>query len=331
MAFLEIKNISRSFAGKKILDDISLSVEQHSFVSLLGHSGCGKTTLLRIIAGLETAESGSILLAGKDITRLPVQERNIGIVFQNYALFPHMNVFENVAFGLKLQKKDPPAIQTKVAEVLEKVKLSAMSKKNVSFLSGGEQQRVALARAIATEPQLLLLDEPLSNLDHALRIQARNELKRLQKETGISFVYVTHDQSEALALSDHVSVMDAGRIRQTGTPEEIYYRPRDLFTAGFIGRYNLFDQKKTAQYFKTDIGEQAVAAILPEHLILSAMPGADLYIKDILFNGPLTEYILTEGKSEYHAVVLSEQAGALNTGTTVSLSAKPENIKTIRL
>jgi len=329
LAFLEIKNISRSFAGKKILDDISLSVEQHSFVSLLGHSGCGKTTLLRIIAGLETSESGSIMLAGKDITGVPVQERNIGIVFQNYALFPHMNVFENVAFGLKLQKKDPGAIKVKVAEVLDKVRLSAMSKKNVSFLSGGEQQRVALARAIATEPQLLLLDEPLSNLDHALRIQARNELKRLQKETGISFVYVTHDQSEALALSDSVSVMDTGRIRQRGTPEEIYYQPKDLFTAGFIGRYNIFDQKHTVEHFKINIGANAVAAILPEHLMISAHPESKLQIKDILFNGPLTEYIITEEEFEYHAVLLSEQAGSLRTGMSVYISARPENIKTI--
>lgn len=332
MAYLQIKNVSKSYDGKNVLSNINLTIDKGKFVSLLGQSGCGKTTLLRIIAGLEQAECGSILLDGKDITDIPVQLRNISIVFQNYALFPHMNVFENIAYGLKVKKYSTTQMQNKVDEVLHKVNLSEKSKKNVSLLSGGEQQRVALARAIVTEPQILLLDEPLSNLDYSLRLQARNELKRLQNDIGITSIYVTHDQSEALALSDEVSVIDNGSIIQTGSPEEIYHNPSDTFIAGFVGRYNIFNKVQSSNLLKCTISDNAVLAVLPEHLnIHKASEQTNITIKEILFTGILTEYILSAGEQAYKSVRLVNGVCDFKKGECVSLSASEENIKTIRL
>ncbi|MBU3713665.1 MAG: ABC transporter ATP-binding protein, partial [Ferruginibacter sp.] len=195
MSFLEIKNICKSFEGKSVLNNINISIKKGAFVSLLGKSGCGKTTLLRTIAGLELPEIGNIHLNGVDITSTPVQSRNIGFVFQNYALFPHLNVWQNIAYGLKIKKLSTSIVNAKVESVLNKVGLAQKKNTNVSLLSGGEQQRVAFARAIVNEPEILLLDEPLSNLDFSLRTQARNELKRLQRETGITSIFVTHDQT----------------------------------------------------------------------------------------------------------------------------------------
>ena len=206
MAYLEIKNINKHFGSKHVLKDISIAAEKGSFVSLLGESGSGKTTLLRIIAGLEKPESGNVFLDGKDITYLPVEKRGIGLVFQNYALFPHMNVYNNIAYALKLRKIPARDIHKNVMQVLEKVYLHGKENQSVASLSGGEQQRVAIARAVVAEPKVLLLDEPLSNLDYHLRIQARNELKRLQNEIGVTSVFVTHDQSEALSLSNEIAV-----------------------------------------------------------------------------------------------------------------------------
>ena len=210
MSILTLKNISKSFSTTKVLDDISLVLKQGEFFSVVGPSGCGKTTLLRIIAGLEFPTSGEILIDGVNSTNLTPQKRNIGIVFQNYALFPNMTVFENVAYGLEVKKLSKDMIREKVSSVLEIVRMSDKADKSVTTLSGGEQQRVSLARVIVTEPALLLFDEPLSNLDYALRLETRNEIKRLQREIGITSVYVTHDQSEALALSDRIAVLNMG-------------------------------------------------------------------------------------------------------------------------
>lgn len=332
MAYLQLKNVSKSYDGKNVLSNINLTVDKGKFVSLLGQSGCGKTTLLRIIAGLEKADKGSVLLDGKDITDTPVQLRNTSIVFQNYALFPHMNVFENIAYGLKVKKYNPLLIHDKVNEVLQKVNLLQKAKQNVSLLSGGEQQRVALARAIITEPQIILLDEPLSNLDYSLRLQARNELKRLQNDIGITSIYVTHDQSEALSLSDEISVMDNGFIIQTGSPEEIYHNPSNTFIASFVGRYNIFNNVQSSILLERTISEKSVLVVLPEHLnILKATEPTSITIKDILFTGTLTEYILSSGEQTYKSVHYANRICNFKKGEYVSLSALEENIKTIHL
>ncbi|MEO6694928.1 MAG: ABC transporter ATP-binding protein, partial [Ignavibacteria bacterium] len=223
MKNLSIKNISKDFGSNKVLTDINIEVNNGEFFSIVGPSGCGKTTLLRIIAGLESASAGKIIINEKDYTKIPPQKRNVGIVFQNYALFPNMTVYENIAYGLEIKKLDKNSIKQKINSVLEKVQLSHKTHNNVTTLSGGEQQRVSLARVIVTEPDLILFDEPLSNLDYSLRLETRNELKRLQKVVGITSVYVTHDQTEALALSDRVAVLNKGVLQQTGNPHDIYF------------------------------------------------------------------------------------------------------------
>ena len=231
---LIVKDISKKFSEQTVLESINLEIKQGEFFSLLGPSGCGKTTLLRIISGLEHATSGKIILEGNDVTDLSPQQRKVGIVFQNYALFPNMNVFKNVAYGLEIKKENKEEIKRKVDEVLKKVNLSHKAEASVSELSGGEQQRASLARVIVNQPSLILFDEPLSNLDYALRLEARSEIKRLQREAGITSVYVTHDQGEALALSDRIAVMNKGVIQQVGTPQELYNKPVNSFVAAFV-------------------------------------------------------------------------------------------------
>jgi iron(III) transport system ATP-binding protein len=219
----------------------NLNIEQGQFVTLLGPSGCGKTTTLRMIAGFEFPTSGSIVLDGKNIATTPPNKREMAMVFQSYALFPHLNVFDNIAYGLQLQRKTNSEIKRAVAEMTELVNLSGLEKRRPAELSGGQQQRVALARAIAVRPKVLLFDEPLSNLDAKLRVGLRTEIRRLQKQLGITSVYVTHDQAEAMSLSDLIVVMHAGKIEQTGTPNEIYRRPINRFVADFIGRANFLE------------------------------------------------------------------------------------------
>ncbi len=330
MAFLEIKNISKSFEGKSVLNNVNISVKKGDFVSLLGKSGCGKTTLLRIIAGLELPDSGQIFLNGTEITSNPVQSRNIGFVFQNYALFPHMNIFENIAYGLKIKKLTAGVINKKVEDIMDKVGLSSKKNTNVSLLSGGEQQRIAFARAIVTEPEIILLDEPLSNLDFSLRIQARNELKRLQNETGITSIYVTHDQSEALALSDYISVMDGGKIMQSGAPKEIYYQPENRFAAEFVGRYNLFNSLESFRLFGETIPENKCIGILPEHLIMErGTEDTGTSIKDVLFTGTLTECLLVFENRFLKSVAITNVSNKYFVGEHVKLSVSKEHIKII--
>jgi iron(III) transport system ATP-binding protein len=225
--------------------DFTLDVAPGEFVTLLGPSGCGKTTVLRTLAGLEAPDAGEILLDGRSITRLPAHRRRIGLVFQNYALFPHMTVFENVAYSLRIRKAGEDAVRDEVPAALKAVGMEALGVRLPGQLSGGQQQRVALARALVMKPDLLLFDEPLSNLDAKLRVQVRGELRRLQKRLGTTAIYVTHDQDEAMSLSDRIAVMNAGQVEQVGMPHEIYMRPASLFVAGFVGQVNALPGRVT--------------------------------------------------------------------------------------
>lgn len=238
---IEIKGISKTFEDNKVLDNITLEIKKNEFVTLLGPSGCGKTTTLKILAGFETCDEGEVIFEDKRINDLPPYERQINTVFQKYALFPHMNVYENIAFGLKIKKTPKNEIDKKVSEVLKLVDLKGFETRKIESLSGGQQQRVAIARAIVNEPKVLLLDEPLGALDLKLRKEMQIELKRIQKQLGITFVFVTHDQEEALTMSDTVVVMNKGVIQQMGTPEDIYNEPENKFVARFIGESNITD------------------------------------------------------------------------------------------
>lgn len=240
-ALLRLKNISVKFDDDQILRDLSLDINEKEFVTLLGPSGCGKTTTLRILGGFIKPDSGDVLFEGKRINDTPPYERQINTIFQKYALFPHLNVFENVAFGLRVQKKPEKEIKETVNEMLELVNLKGFGKRNINSLSGGQQQRVSIARALAVKPRVLLLDEPLGALDLKLRKDMQVELKNIQQRLGITFVYVTHDQEEALSMSDTVVVMDNGRIQQIGTPLDIYNEPENAFVADFIGESNIID------------------------------------------------------------------------------------------
>lgn len=236
---LQLQNIEKSFDGTPVLRGISLDAAAGEFITLLGSSGCGKTTTLRIIAGLEQPDSGQVFLNGKDVTSLEPNQRNVNTVFQNYALFPHMNVADNIGYGLKLKKTSKAEISRRVKEMLELVQLSGFEKRKPSELSGGQRQRVAIARALVNNPEVLLLDEPLGALDLQLRRAMQHELKRLQKKLGITFIYITHDQEEAINMSDTIAVMNHGRFEQIGTPDEIYNHPKTSYVATFVGNANI--------------------------------------------------------------------------------------------
>lgn len=238
---IRLVNISKEFNGQQVLDNINLYINRNEFLTLLGPSGCGKTTTLRIIGGFETPDVGDILFEGKKINDLPPYKRKLNTVFQRYALFTHMNVYENIAFGLKIKKKDKKVIDHKVKEVLELVNLSKYENRAIDSLSGGQQQRIAIARALVNEPEVLLLDEPLGALDLKLRKDMQIELKKIQQSLGITFLYVTHDQEEALTMSDTIVVMNEGRIQQIGNPVDIYNEPKNAFVADFIGESNIID------------------------------------------------------------------------------------------
>ena len=238
---VSLRDIVVEFDGQRILDGLNLDIHDKEFVTLLGSSGCGKTTTLRLIAGFLEPNSGKVLLKGQDITGVPPYKRPVNTVFQKYALFPHLNVFENVAFGLRLKKMDEETIRRKVRNMLEVVGLKGFERRSISQMSGGQQQRVAIARSLVNQPRVLLLDEPLGALDLKLRKEMQLELKRLQREMNITFVYVTHDQEEALTMSDTVVVMNKGNIQQIGSPQDIYNEPRNAFVAKFIGDSNIVD------------------------------------------------------------------------------------------
>ena len=236
---LQLKSVKKSFGSTEVLKGIDLTIRRAEFITLLGASGCGKTTTLRIIAGLEQPDEGSVILEGMDITTLEPNKRNVNTVFQNYALFPHMNVEDNVGYGLKIKKVPKAEIASRVAAALKLVQLEEYGKRMPEQLSGGQRQRIAIARAVVNEPKVLLLDEPLGALDLKLRRQMQLELKRLQKQLGITFIYITHDQEEAINMSDRIAVMNQGVLEQIGTPNEIYYQPRTSYVADFVGNANI--------------------------------------------------------------------------------------------
>lgn len=246
---VELKNVSVAFDGEQVLDGLDLEIRDKEFITLLGPSGCGKTTTLRLIAGFLEPDSGDISFESEKINGVPAYKRQVNTIFQRYALFPHLNVYENIAFGLRVKKRPEKEVKEKVAEMLKLVNLSGFEKRHVDTLSGGQQQRVAIARAIANHPKVLLLDEPLAALDLKLRKDMQKELKKIQRQLGITFVFVTHDQEEALTMSDRVVVMDGGKIQQVGTPQDIYNEPENAFVADFIGESNIVDGVMLRDYY----------------------------------------------------------------------------------
>ena len=246
---VQLKKISVAFGEQVILDDLNLEIKDKEFITFLGPSGCGKTTTLRLIAGFLEPDDGDVLFEGNKINGVPAYKRQVNTIFQRYALFPHLNVYENVAFGLRIKKMPEDEIKAKVEEMLKLVNLTGLEKRHIDTLSGGQQQRVAIARAIANHPKVLLLDEPLAALDLKLRKDMQKELKKIQQQLGITFVFVTHDQEEALTMSDRVVVMDGGKIQQIGTPQDIYNEPQNAFVADFIGESNILDGKMLKDYY----------------------------------------------------------------------------------
>jgi putative spermidine/putrescine transport system ATP-binding protein len=317
-AFVSVRNLEKRYGAVRVLKGVSLDIKRNEFVSLLGHSGCGKTTTLRIVLGFLKADSGSIHIDGNDMTNVSPRHRGIGMVFQSYALWPHMSVFENVAFGLRVRKVPESEIATRVNSAIERLHLGGLAQRTPRELSGGQQQRVALARALVINPPLLLLDEPLSNLDRQLREDMRLELKHLQRSIAQTTIYVTHDQDEALSLSDRVVVMNVGQIEQHGTPHEIYFEPRTEFVARFIGKATFLDvaldgadaggivRLRTADGMEISVpklrridafsrGDRALLAVRPEEVSLASPgePGAlRARIVEFLFLGNVYRYQL---------------------------------------
>lgn len=286
---IKIKNITKKYGDFYALKNINLSVKDGEILALLGSSGCGKTTLLRIIAGLIKQDEGSIYLNNTDITNLSAQKRNTTMVFQNYALFPHMTVEENIAYGLKVKKIKNKTIKTKVKETLELVRLDGLEDRKIQELSGGQKQRTALARALVVEPDVLLFDEPLSNLDEKLRLSMRQEIKRIQKKTNITSIYVTHDQKEALAIADKIAVMNKGEICQVGNIREVYYKPDNYFTADFMGHPNII--KRKVEKFETNkkvrLLKEEIAVDTEKEMIYILLRPEDIEITDDGFEGEI--------------------------------------------
>jgi putative spermidine/putrescine transport system ATP-binding protein len=329
MPKLEVRGLRKTYENVVALHEATLEVSDGEFLTLLGPSGCGKTTLLRMIAGITESDQGEVWLAGKRIDKLPPEARNIGMVFQSYALFPHMTVFNNLAFGLRMRGVNRTAIKERVKDALTLVNLSNYAERFPRQLSGGQQQRVALARAVVIEPALLLLDEPLSNLDAKLRDQLRHDLRELQQKLGITSIYVTHDQSEALALSDRIVVMNEGRIVEIGTPSELYQEPRSRFTAEFLGSTNLIEVELMSGFIKLPWGDslpysshqrgQALLSVRPEELVVIADARGQGMIESIIFLGSVVHYQVKLGN--YH--LLAQNAGrekVLEVGSSVSIS-----------
>ena len=290
---LELKNLTKMYDDENGIANINLKIKRGEFITLLGPSGCGKTTTLNLIGGFLKPDRGEILMAGKDISRLPPELRPVSTVFQNYALFPHLNVLENVAYGIRFYRKYPKKKALKAAqEYLNLVGLMDYEKSNIGNLSGGQQQRVALARSLATGAEVLLLDEPLSNLDVALRNRLRKELKELQRKTGVTMVFVTHDQEEALSLSDRLVVMEHGKIVQINTPEEVYYHPVNQYVASFVGKSNFMR------------GEDGKLYILrPEDIKLRKNPRGKYVIQEVMFLGQKTEVTLNNGQDRLEVLL----------------------------
>ena len=338
MALIELIDISKSFDKELVLDEFDLSIKENEFITLLGPSGCGKTTTLRILGGFETPDTGKVMFKGEDITSLAPNKRHINTVFQKYALFPNMNIAENIAFGLKISGKSKDYIKDKVEYALKLVNLSGYEKRKVDSLSGGQQQRIAIARAIVNEPKVLLLDEPLGALDLKLRQEMQYELIRLKNELGITFLYVTHDQEEALTMSDKVVVMNRGYIQQMGTPEEIYNEPENAFVADFIGDSNIVDGimledrvvricGKIFPCIDEGFGKNKPVDVVirPEDIIIGN-PGSgimDGVVTSNVFIGVHYEMCIEAGGFE----CLAQNTVSYPVGSRISIDVIPENIQ----
>ena len=333
MADLKIVDVRKSYGKKEVLKGVSLTAGTGEFLALLGPSGCGKTTLLNTISGIVRQDAGQVLVDGRDISHSPIEKRNIGVVFQNYALFAHMNVFENVAYPLRLKKVPKAELQQRVGQALETVRLDGYAPRRIAQLSGGEQQRVALARAIVYRPDILLLDEPLSALDRKIREQMQIEVRRIQREIGITTVFVTHDQGEALSMADRVLLMHGGQIIEDNTPAEVYLHPKSAFAADFIGASNVLEGRYehgrvNAGGLALPVGEQAVSdgarvrALIKEENLALLPPGqGDLSarIQDKLFLGQSIRITLRCGERSLVALVPAREAEPLTVGSDVDL------------
>lgn len=334
---IEFRNIVKNFDGQIVLKGINLDIYEKEFVTLLGPSGCGKTTLLRILGGFLDADEGKVIFDGEDITNKPPYERELNTVFQKYALFPHLSVYENIAFGLKLKKVSKDIIDQKVMKMLKLIGLEGYENKNTTLLSGGQQQRVAIARALVNEPKVLLLDEPLGALDAKIRKQMQIELKKIQQEVGITFIYVTHDQEEALSMSDTVVVMNNGEIQQIGTPTDIYNEPENRFVAGFIGESNIIEGVMIRDYLVEFDGfqfecvdkgfedrEEIEVVLRPEDLDIVDPEDAKIkgVVRNITFKGVHYE-ILVETELRTYKVQTTDYA---EVGREVGLKFGPEDI-----
>ncbi len=334
---IDLKNISKEYGENRVLDNINLYIRKNEFLTLLGPSGCGKTTTLRIIGGFEQPTEGKVIFEGKDITNIPPYERQINTVFQKYALFPHMNVFENIAFGLKIKKVSKKEIKARVQEMLRLVNLKGFENRTIDSLSGGQQQRVAIARALVNEPKVLLLDEPLGALDLKLRKEMQIELKNMQKRVGITFIYVTHDQEEALTMSDTVVVMDKGIIQQIGTPVDIYNEPKNAFVAKFIGESNIVDGimyedfvvEFAGRVFECvdkgfDKNEKVDVVIRPEDLEITTTDEGMItgIVTSVTFKGVHYEIMVQDGDIEWmiHSTIMRP------VGTEIGMNVIPDNI-----
>ena len=334
---IELQNISKTYEdGFTAVSDVNLYVKKGEFITFLGPSGCGKTTTLRLIAGFDKPTEGRILLNGRDIASLPPYERPINTVFQRYALFPHMNIYENIAFGLRQKKMKEDVISKKVKKVLELVDLEGFEKRTVSTLSGGQQQRIAIARAVVNEPEILLLDEPLGALDLKMRKEMQLELKEMHDRLGITFIYVTHDQEEALTMSDTIVVMAEGKIQQIGTPEDVYNEPKNAFVADFIGESNIFNGIMTGRLKArfcggefdcvddVEEGTHITAVVRPEDVILTA-PGEGTIrgkVTSVIFKGMHYEITVLSGKNE----MVVQSVHSAKVGDLVGMKVDPDNI-----
>lgn len=345
-----LENVTKHFGNVVAVNNVSLKIPHGKLITLLGPSGCGKTTILRMIAGLEVPTSGRIYLGREDITDLPANERKITMVFQSYALFPHMNVYENIAYGLRVMHWSKEKIKKAVEESLEMVGLSGLEKRNPSQLSGGQQQRVAVARALILKPRVLLFDEPLSNLDAKLRRRMRGEIRNLQKDLGITSVYVTHDQSEALAISDRIIVMENAIISQEGEPVELFTRPSNSFVADFIGEANMFEVDVLSVNDSTalirlgslelsspfiqapDKGEKAKLIIRPEDIQIESANKAGLkgIVKFALYQGSTNDYTVDTDVGELRIIDYQSKGTLRNRGTHVSLTFRESHILIIK-
>jgi spermidine/putrescine transport system ATP-binding protein len=337
MRLIELKNIRKNFEDTEVLKDVNLYIRKKEFITLLGPSGCGKTTMLRIIGGFETPTSGQVLFEGKDLVPVPPYKRRINTVFQKYALFPHLNVFDNIAFGLKLKKMDKAEIARRVERMLKLVKMEGYGKRSVDALSGGQQQRIAIARALVNEPEVLLLDEPLGALDLKLRKDMQLELKSMQQQLGITFVYVTHDQEEALTMSDTIVVMKDGVIQQIGDPKHIYDEPKNAFVADFIGESNILpatmikDELVEAAGCRFSCVDGGFGEMTPVDMVVRPedimVVGEDVgmltgEVKSVLFKGVHYEMMVDTGGFVWKIHSTTMQP----VGTIVGLSIVPFNI-----